>query len=107
MGKPGPLADHTAAGPHMRNAPSKNYLLAEFTYPILPPHKGGAMWFYSLPIHDQLCHPAEKLYRDYLGAVQYGNIFSIDVGPDYNGKLRDIDVATLRQVGEMIRKPAP
>ena len=47
----------------MENAPSKNYLLAEFTYPILPPHKGGAMWFYSLPIHDKLCHPAEKLYR--------------------------------------------
>jgi len=103
MGKPGPLADHAAAGPHMKDAPSKSYLLAEFTYPILPPHKGGAVWFYSLPEHDNLCHPAEKLYRDYLGAVKYGNILSIDVGPDYNGKLRAIDVATLRKVGEMIR----
>lgn len=103
MGKPGPLDDHKAAGPHMRDAPSRNYLLAEFTYPILPPHKGGAMWFYSLPMHDQLCLPAEKLYRDYLGAVKYGNIFSIDVGPDFNGKLRKIDVETLRKVGEMIR----
>jgi len=102
-GRPGPLSDHTAAGPHMRDAPSKNYLLAEFTYPILPPHKGGAMWFYSLPEHDHLCHPPEKLYRDYLGAVKYGNIFSINVGPDYNGRLRAIDVATLRKVGEMIR----
>lgn len=107
MGKPGPLADHKAAGPHMKDAPSRNYLLAEFTYPILPPHKGGAMWFYSLPIHDRLCHPADKLYADYLGAAKFGNIFSIDVGPDYNGKLRDIDVATLRKVGEMIRAKAP
>jgi alpha-L-fucosidase len=106
MGKPGPLADHTAAGPHMRDAPSKNYLLAEFTYPILPKHQGGAMWFYSLPEHDKLCLPAEKLHADYLGAVKYGNIFSIDVGPDYNGKLRAIDIATLRKVGEMIRNHA-
>jgi alpha-L-fucosidase len=103
MGKPGPLEDHSAAGPHMRDAPSKDYLLAEFTYPILPPHEGGAMWFYSLPKHDNLVHPAEKLYQDYLGAVKYGNIFSINVGPDYNGKLRDVDVKTLREVGKLIR----
>jgi len=107
MGKPGPLADPKAAGPHMKNAPSKSYLLAEFTYPILPDHQGGAMWFYSLPIHDNLCYPAEKLYADYLGAVKYGNIFSLDLGPDYRGRLRDIDVATLRQVGELIRNPPP
>lgn len=106
MGKPGPLDDHAAAGPHMRNAPSKDYLLAEFTYPILPPHEGGAMWFYSLPRHDGLVLPARKLYRDYLGAVKYGNIFSIDVGPDHEGKLRDIDVKTLREVGAMIRNKA-
>lgn len=107
MGRPGPLSDHKAAGPHMRNAPGKTYRLAEFTYPILPPHRGGAVWFYSLPVHDRLCHPATKLYRDYLGAVKYGNLFSIDVGPDYTGKLRAVDVATLRQVGEMIRTRAP
>jgi alpha-L-fucosidase len=107
MGRPGPLNDSAAAGPYMKNAPSKKYLLAEFTYPILPPHEGGAMWFYSLPIHDKLCHPAEKLYQDYLGAVKYGNIFSLDVGPDYNGKLRTIDVETLRKVGEMIKNPPP
>jgi alpha-L-fucosidase len=105
MGHPGPLTDHGAAGPHMRSPPSSSYLLAEFTYPILPPHKGGAMWFYSLPKHDHLCHSAEKLYKDYLGAVEYGNIFSLNVGPDYNGKLRDVDVKTLRAVGELIRNP--
>ena len=106
LGRPGPLDDAKAAGPYMKNTPSRSYLLAEFTYPILPPHQGGAMWFYSLPIHDQLCHPAEKLFQDYLGAVKYGNIFSLDVGPDYEGKLRAIDVQTLRQVGEMIQLQA-
>ncbi len=35
--------------------------------------------------------------------MKFGNIFSLDVGPDYNGKLRDIDVKTLRQVGSLIR----
>ena len=54
-----------------------------------------------------LCLPAEKLYKDYLGAVKHGNIFSIDIGPDYNGKLREIDVQTLRKVGEMIRSGGP
>jgi alpha-L-fucosidase len=108
MGRPGPMNDHTAAGPHMRDAPAKSYRLAEFTYPILPKdHKGGAMWFYSLPQHDGLCLPAEKIYADYLGAVKYGNIFSLDVGPDYAGRLRTIDVQTLRRVGELIRTKAP
>jgi len=107
MGRPGPLHDHAAAGPHMRNAPAKSYLLAEFTYPILPPHQGGAMWFYSLPVHDALCHSAEKIYRDYQGAVKFGNIFSLDIGPDYAGRLREIDVQTLRRVGQMIRDQAP
>lgn len=102
MGHPGPLADHKAAGPHMRDAPSRNYRLAEFTYPILPPHRGGAMWFYSLPKHDSLCLPADKIYRDYLGAKKYGNIFSLDVGPMPNGQLRPVDVKTLQEVGRYI-----
>jgi alpha-L-fucosidase len=103
MGRPGPLNDHAAAGPHMKDTPSKSYRLAEFTYPILPKHQGGAMWFYSLPRHDRLCLPAEKLYADYLGAVKYGNVFALDVGPNYAGKLRDVDVETLRKVGQYIR----
>jgi len=108
MGRPGPLTDETAAGfnaGHMKGY--KGYMLAEFTYPILPGHKGGAMWFYSLPIHDGLCRSAAALYKDYLGAVKYGNVFALDAGPDYEGKLRDIDVKTLRAVGEMIRNKAP
>jgi alpha-L-fucosidase len=107
MGHPGPLDDSTAAGPYMEDGRSKKYLLGEFTYPIIPPHEGGAQWFYSLPIHDTLCYPAEKLYKDYLGAVKYGNIFSLDVGPDYNGRLRRIDVDTLRKVGVMIKNGPP
>jgi alpha-L-fucosidase len=107
-GRPGPLGDASAGSYNAANEKKhKGYLLAEFTYPILPGHKGGANWFYSLPMHDNLCRPAEQLYKDYLGAVKYGNIFSIDIGPDYNGKLRDIDVQTLRQVGEMIKNPPP
>ncbi|MCX6879636.1 MAG: alpha-L-fucosidase [Verrucomicrobia bacterium] len=95
----GGLAAHDMVG-------YKGYLVAEFTYPILPTkHEGGAYYFYSLPKHDGLCKSAESLYKDYLGAVKYGNIFSIDVGPDYAGRLREIDVKTLRQVGEMIRNP--
>ncbi len=107
LGRPGPLGDNTAAGPYMKDAPAKSYLLAEFTYPILPDHQGGAMWFYSLPMHDSLCRPAESIYRDYLGAARYGNIFSLDVGPGYDGRLREIDVETLRRVGAMIRAKAP
>jgi len=104
MGGPSPLDDLSGAGFGAKDAKAyKGYLVAEFTYPILPGHQGGAQWFYSLPKHDNLCLPAKKLYEDYLGAVKYGNIFSIDIGPDYNGKLREIDVQTLRKVGEMIR----
>ena len=107
-GHPAPLSDNVGAGfnsQHMSD--DNNYRLAEFTYPILPKHEGGANWFYSLPKHDKLCLSAGKIYEDYLGAVKYGNIFSLDVGPNYNGKLRAIDVETLRQVGEMIRADAP
>jgi alpha-L-fucosidase len=110
MGRPGALEDHAAAGPHMDKKAGSSYRLAEFTYPIVPPHQGGAMWFYSLPRHDQLCLPAEKIYADYLGAAKFGNLFALDVGPDYGGKLREIDIQTLRKVGQYIRgetKPPP
>lgn len=106
-GRPGPLDDHKAAGPHMRDAPSSTYRLAEFTYPILDGQDRqrlrGAQWFYSLPENDQNAAFAEKIYRDYLGAEKYGNIFSLDVGPDRAGRLREIDVQRLQQVGRYIR----
>jgi alpha-L-fucosidase len=104
VGRPGPVGSEDASVYNKGGEKDyKGYLLAEFTYPILPKHAGGAMWFYSLPQHDQLCIPAKDIYEDYVGAVKYGNIFSLDVGPDYAGKLRDIDVATLHEVGENIR----
>ncbi len=91
------------AGEMQHPGPVKGFLVGEFTYPILPPHEGGAMWFYSLPKHDNLCLPAETIYREYRGATRHGNVFSLDVGPNYEGKLRKIDVETLRKVGEMIK----
>jgi alpha-L-fucosidase len=103
MGRPGPIGDPSTSVYNKDAEQSyKGYLAAEFTYPILPKHEGGAMWFYSLPKHDNLCHPVEKIYNDYCGAVEYGNIFSVNIGPDYSGKIRDIDVKTLKQVGKMI-----
>jgi alpha-L-fucosidase len=108
MGKAGPVGDASATRYNKEaEAHYQGYLVAEFTYPILPPHEGGAMWFYSLPKHDSLCYPAEKLYRDYLDAVKYGNIFSINVGPGYNGRIRDVDVQTLGKVGQLIRENSP
>ena len=112
MGHPSALSDPRGSGFNAEHTKGyTGYLLAEFTYPILPAHQGGAMWFYSLPKHDNLCHPAEKIYRDYRGAVKFDNIFSLDVGPDKAGRIRNIDVETLRKVGELIRAgatlPAP
>ena len=104
-GTPGKIGDASTTKYNKdAEANYKDYLAAEFTYPILPEHKGGADWFYSLPKHDHLCKPAEDLFKDYQGAIHYGNIFSINVGPDYKGKLREIDSKTLRQVGKLIEQ---
>lgn len=103
-GTPGELGDAKASKYNKESESTFNgYLVAEFTYPILPHHEGGADWFYSLPTHDQLAYSPEKIYADYLGAVQYGNIFSLNVGPDYAGRIRDSDAHVLAQVGEWIR----
>ncbi len=110
-GSPGPIGDKNALWKesHIPEA-FDSYLVAEFCYPILPAfledgsqREGGGDWFYSQPEHDGLVHRAEKIYQDYLGAVKYGNIFSLNVGPDYRGRIREIDVKTLRQVGRYIR----
>ena len=110
-GSPGEIGDITATLYNKKaEAEYQHYLVAEFTYPILPAYtangekrEGGADWFYSLPKYDNLVHPAEKLYQDYLGAVKFGNVFSINVGPNYEGKIRDVDVETLTEVGKMIK----
>jgi alpha-L-fucosidase len=105
MGKPSALDD--SSGPNFYGETNHNYRgyrLAEFTYPIYPKHPtAGIHWFYGTgPDADTACLPAEKLYKDYLGAVKYGNIFSLDVAPDRSGRLREIDVNTLQAVGRMI-----
>ncbi|MGX1930960.1 alpha-L-fucosidase [Flagellimonas sp. 2504JD4-2] len=103
-GKPGTIGDSkTSKYNKEAEASYKGYKVAEFTYPILPKHQGGAEWFYSLPKHDSLCLPAEKIYYDYKRALEYGNIFSVNVGPNYLGKIRDVDVKTLAKVGRYIR----
>lgn len=107
-GTPGPIGDPSTTKYNKdAEANYKGYLAAEFTYPILPAHEGGAAWFYSLPKHDNLCLPAEKVYADYLGAKKFGNIFSINIGPNYEGKIREIDVKTLQQVGKYISGELP
>ncbi len=111
-GKPGPLSDTSAEtiggkdrAKYMQG--KTGYYLAEFTYPILEGQgrkkMRGAQWFYSLPENDNFACSAEKIYEDYLGAKKYGNIFSLDVGPDRSGRIRDIDVETLKKVGQYIR----
>ncbi|HDP33718.1 MAG TPA: hypothetical protein ENN29_01260 [Candidatus Hydrogenedentes bacterium] len=106
LGRPAPVGQRTGVGKDSGDLDYDKYLVAEFTYPILPKglmRVGGADWFYSLPEHDDKAHSAEKLYADYLGAVSFGNIFSINIGPNYDGKIREIDVLTLQQVGRWIR----
>jgi alpha-L-fucosidase len=101
MAQPGPLDSQEAGGPYNKVV-SDQFLLGEFTFPIIgldPPR-----WFYTSPANDQTCMPAEKIYKTYLDAVKYGNIFSLDVAPDRTGCLRDIDVRTLREVGRLIRE---
>jgi alpha-L-fucosidase len=103
-GRAGEIGDEEATMYNKKAEKSyKGYLVAEFTYPIQPECPKGAQWFYSLPENENVCLPAEKIYEDYLGAVKYGNIFSLDVGPRPDGRLRDIDVATLKKVGQYIR----
>ena len=103
MAQPGPL-DDTDVLRYGKNeaAKYKGYLLAEFTYPILR-GRGTGRWFYTMPEWDNACISAESIYQDYLGALKYDNIFSLDVAPMRNGQLRPIDVETLQKVGKYIR----
>ena len=115
MGRPGPLGDTRRAGVQQASRGRRSRATAWPSSRIrsCPAIAAGRMWFYSLPKHDNLCQPAEPAStRTTSGPWRYGNIFSLDVGPNYAGKLRDIDVKTLKQVGDMIRagnatKPQP
>ncbi len=103
MGRPADITDISGAGQATKYIKGyKGYLLAEFTYPILGGRKMGR-WFYTMPEWDNKCVSAEQIYSDYLQAVKTHNIFSLDVGPNRAGKLRDIDIKTLLKVGKYIR----
>ncbi len=98
-GTPGKLGDlETSKYNKKAEKAYKGYHLAEFTYPISSTH-----WFDNPAIKPESYHSPDKIYRDYLGALKFGNIFSLDVGPSPEGKLRDRDVQILKQVGELIR----
>ena len=99
MGQPGALDDPEAGGPYNKVV-NKQFLLSEFTFPILG---GEPRWFFTNPENDTVCRPAEEIYAIYAGAVKHGNIFSLNVGPDRAGRLREIDVKTLKDVGRTIR----
>ena len=104
MGTPGRIGD-AATSKYNKEGEKEytGYLVAELTYPIQLPDGKQPLWFYHLSKDKNPTQPPEKIYKDYLGAVEYGNIFSLDVGPNHEGKLREIDVRTLREVGKMIR----
>ncbi len=88
----GKIGDTKTSG-HNKEAEGtyKGYLVAEFTYPISSTH-----WFDNPAIKPESYHSADKIYRDYLGAVKFGNIFSLDIGPSPEGKLRDRDIQICR-----------
>jgi len=108
MGHGSALDDVAGSGYNAKYAKGySGYVAAEFTYPILGGNRRGkpefGRWFYTRPEWDETVTPAEDIYRDYLGAVRHGNIFSLDVAPTRAGKLREIDVRTLEKVGRYVR----
>jgi alpha-L-fucosidase len=108
MGAPAPLTDLSGAGPYAAHS-DHNYLVAEFALPLLGngPFGNGVRWFYTDPKVDKLARSPWELLGLYMGTVKYGNIFSLDVGPDRTGHLREIDIQTLRKAGELIRSISP
>ena len=108
-GRPGPMKDHAVVCPYIDNNPFdkwnpsySDYLVTEILQPIIA--EPSPMWFYD-PSEGNECRSAEDLYATYLGAVKYGNLFDLGVSPNREGKLRDVDVATLKRVGQMILHP--
>lgn len=100
-GKAGPLGGDGltwCSGQDEAEKTYKGYLVAEFTYPICQKY-----WFFNVAHPDYPDVSAKQIYDDYCGAVKYGNIFSLDVGINPEGRIRNIDVETLKQVGKYVR----
>jgi len=109
-GRPSALDDPSGAGVNRKQkgtAEYKGYLVAEFVKPIQSAKGQPARWFYSGPENDDKVMSADDIFELYQGAVKFGNIFSLSVAPDRGGRLREIDVRTLREVGRQIRALAP
>jgi alpha-L-fucosidase len=105
MGGPSALDDHKGAGVNRRQkgiVDYKGYLVAEFVKPIQDSPGQPHRWFYT-PENEDKAMAAAEIVELYKGAVKYGNIFSLSVAPNRQGRLREIDVKTLREVGELIR----
>ncbi len=103
-GRPSAIDDPSGAGVNRKQkgtAEYKGYLVAEFVFPIQT-GPAGARWFYT-PANDHKVMPAEEILKYYRAAAKFGNIFSLSVAPDRAGRLREIDVRTLREVGQRIR----
>jgi hypothetical protein len=73
------------------------FFAAEFAYPILQHIKEIPIGF--IPCLSMI----EKICKDYLGAVKFSNIFSLDVELDYKGEIWVIDIKTLQETGRMIK----
>lgn len=104
LGGPGPVDSTDASGP-FSNAGGQ-YRIAEFAMPILGTQGRTGRWFYTNPDDDRSALSPWALFGLYLGAVRYGNLFSLDVGPDRAGRLRPIDERTLVAAGQLIRQHA-
>ncbi len=105
MGRPTPLDDPSGAGVGAKQREAwdyTGYLAAEFTMPILAGRTSGR-WFYTNPQDEDKAMPAGDIAGLYAEAVEVGSLFSLAIGPDRTGRLRAIDVKTLREVGRMIR----
>jgi alpha-L-fucosidase len=105
-GKPSALGDPSGAGVNRKQqatAEYKGYLVAEFVKPIQTGNSQPARWFYSGPENEDKVMPVDDILALYWGAVKFRNIFTLSVAPDRAGRLREIDVRTLREVGRRIR----
>jgi alpha-L-fucosidase len=109
-GRPAPMNHHAVVCPYIENCsapwnPSyKGYRVAEVLQPFFA--NPNVEWFYNSHMGDK-GRSAEDLYGVVCGAVKYGNIFDLGVTPDRTGRLRDIEVKTLRRVGELLTNPPP
>ena len=67
----------------------------------------GQGWFYTNPGNDNVCRSTAELVDWYTSCEAAENLLLLGLGPDRAGRLRDIDVARLTEVGQLIGVPEP